>query len=236
MARFVDVEAWLAGQLLRQRIVSALQTGTGLGDQFGEITTADFDLQHVTDEFANGGIRAMAGALEISDHRREPRTDQAGSSRRGVDGSIVDLLALAAPASLRAELDHADQFRGQGQFHVLNNFGRQFAGHDGTMTIRALREQVFEALIDLIGRQERPLVTRVLGLSAAFAFFPVRRFVLGFFDDVARRRLGGVGGVLFGCCEFRLQLRNLGLELFKLLFQNGASCARVRPCGRHDAI
>jgi len=65
----------------------------------------------------------MTGAFEASDQGGEPRTDQAGTARCFVDGSIVDLLAFAAPARLGAEFDHPNEFRRDGQIDLLNNFG-----------------------------------------------------------------------------------------------------------------
>ena len=66
MAGFVDIQAWLVGQLLRQRLIGNLQTSTDLGDLFGEETAANVDLQHVTNETTDGGIGAMAGALLLA--------------------------------------------------------------------------------------------------------------------------------------------------------------------------
>src|SRR4051812_9180097 len=74
--------------------------------------------------------RRMTSAFEISDQGGEPRPDPPGPACGGVDGRVVDLLALAAPASLRAKLDDGDRFAGRRQFDLPQDLGRQFAGHD----------------------------------------------------------------------------------------------------------
>ena len=119
---------------------------------------------------------------------------------------------------------------------MLNDFGWQLAGNDRPETIGALGVVEFEALIDLVAGKRIAIVFGMSGLATAFAFAAVLGFILGIFDNIAGGRLGRIGGVFLGGSKFRLQLRNSRLKLFKLLFPSGASCARVRPCGGHNAI
>jgi len=101
----------------------------------------------------------------------------------------------------------------------------------------------FKEVIDLIRRKGGTFVALVTGLATALSLASALRLVLGLFNDVAGRWFGRIRGVLLGGREFGLQLCHLGLEtrdlrieLFKVSFQCRASCARVRPCGHHDAI
>src|SRR5205807_2650496 len=125
------------GQPLMERIVSVLHAGAGLGDEFGEMAAADREAENIADEFANGGKGTMAAALEVGDQGVEAWPDQTGAALGCVDGRVVNLLAFAAPARLTAKLDDANQFGGFEQIDLLNDLGRQLAGHDGAMTIGA---------------------------------------------------------------------------------------------------
>ena len=177
----------------------------------------------------------MASAFEISDQRREPRADETGTACGFVDRRVVDLLALATPAGMGAKANDRDHLARQRQLDLLNDFGRQLAGHDRSVAVRAL-EAMKIGVVDLVVGKERPLVLGVTGLPAAFSLLAVLWLVLGYLDDVAGGRLRRVGGVFLGGSEFRLQLGNAGAELFKALLQLGASCARLRPCDGHNPI
>src|SRR5260370_29379883 len=83
---FIDVEAWLVGQAIGERIIGVFQADASLGDQFGEVAATDFDGEHVADEFADGGIRTMASAFEITDQHVEPSAEETGASGCSVAG------------------------------------------------------------------------------------------------------------------------------------------------------
>ena len=138
---------------------------------------------------------------------REPGTDQTGTTRGLVERRVMDLLALAAPARMRANANDRDHFTRQRQLDLLNDLGRQFAGHDGSVAVRAFHA-VKLGVINLVIRKHGPLMTRMAWLGTTFAFLAVLGLVLGLLDDVAGRRLGRVGGILFGGGEFRAELRN----------------------------
>src|SRR5260370_1003395 len=235
VAGLIDVEAWLVGQAIGEGLMGILPTGAGLGDEFGEIAATDLDGEHVTDEFADGGIRTMASAFEISDQRGEPSTEEAGAACGFVEGRVVDLFALATPARMGAKANDRNHFTRQGQFDLLNDFGRLLAGNDRSVAVRAF-DAMKIGILNLVIGKERPLVTRMAWLPAAFSFLAVLWLVFGLLDDVAGGGLRRVGGVLLGSREFRLQLRNAGVKWFKPLLQLGASCARLRPCDVHNAI
>ena len=90
--------------------------------------------------------------------------------------------------------------------------------------------------IDFVVRKLIALVDLMTRLSADLTFLAVLRWNLGLLDNIAGGRLRRVALVLLGGGEFSLQLRNLALELFKVLLQIGASCARLRRCNGHNAI
>ena len=93
---------------------------------------------------------------------------------------------------------------------LLNDFGRQFAGHDRPVAIGTL-DAVQIGVIDLVVGKEGTLVPWMSWLAAAFPLLGT--LGLGRFDDVAGRRLGGVAGVLLGGGEFRFDLRKPNLKL-----------------------
>ena len=70
------------------------------------------------------------------------------------------------------------------------------------------RQFVLEGLVDLVGLERFALMFRVSGLSARLAFFSTPLGCgLGWFNDIAGRRLGGVGRILS-------RLGKLGFKLF----------------------
>ena len=170
----------------------------------------------------------------VSDERGEARSHESGAACGFVDGSVMNLLAFATPAGVRTKPDHSDHFAGQLQFDLLNHFGRLFAGHDGSVAIGTFEATKVDKL-DRVLSKRGSLVFRMSRLSAAFALAAVLGLGFGLLDNVAGRRLRRIGRVFLGGGQFRLQLHNSNLELVQLLLQNGASCARVRPCNRHNA-
>jgi hypothetical protein len=88
----------------------------------------------------------------------------------------VDLLALATPARMGANANDRDHFARQRQFNSLNDFGRHFAGHDSSVAVRAF-DAMKLGVVHLVIGKERPLVTRMAWLPAAFSFLAVLWFV-----------------------------------------------------------
>src|ERR1019366_9973405 len=123
----------------------------------------------------------MTGALEVSDQAREAWTHQTGATRRLINGSIVDLLALATPTRMRAKPDDGDHLAGQEQIDLLQDFGRALARHDGPMAIGAFDAVQFDE-IDFVVRKGFPLVKLMIQLSANFSFLAVLRGIFGFLD------------------------------------------------------
>ena len=121
----------------------------------------------------------MASAFEIGDQRGEPRTDQAGTAGGCVEGCVVHLLALAAPARMGAKADDRDHFARQRHFDLLDDFGRQFARHHGAVAIRAL-DAMKIAVIDLVIRKDGRSCFGWPGCPPRFRFLPCFGGSLGF--------------------------------------------------------
>lgn len=177
----------------------------------------------------------MTGALEKSDQAREAWPHQTGATRRFLQGSIMDLLALATPTRMRAKPDDGDRLAGQEQIDLLKDFGRVFAGHDGPMAIGTFEAVQFDE-IDFIVRKRFAQVKLMIRLATDFSIRAILRWFLGGLDQIAGGRLGSVARILLGGGKFRLHLGQPSSEFRKLLFQRVASCARLRPCNGHDAI
>ena len=166
----------------------------------------------------------MASTFEISDQRSEPSAEKAGAARGFIERRVVDLLALFAPASVGAKANDRDHLARQGKFDLLNDFGRQFAGHDRSVAVRAFDAMKIGVGHLVIGK-ERPLVPWMAWLPTAFSFLAVLWLVCGFLDDVAGGRLGGVGGILAE------PLFEVGDSLLKGLHQPGDGHLRLgRKC------
>src|ERR1700686_5023841 len=92
------------------------------------------------------------------------------------------------------------------------------------MTIRAF-DTVELGIIDLVISKGYPFVARMVRLGAAFSLAALLRLILGLLDDITGRRLGRIGGVLFGGGEFSTELCHFRPELVHQLHQSGASLA-----------
>lgn len=133
----------------------------------------------------------MTGAFEISNECGEACADESGPAFGFVDGSIVDLFALATPASMRAKPDHGDHFARHHEIDLLENLGRFFAWHDGTVAIGTFEAMEF-GVVDVLVSKRRSLVQRMAGLSADLTFATVFRLGLGLLDKIAGGGLGRV--------------------------------------------
>src|SRR5207253_1525506 len=142
---------------------------------------------------ADGGIRTVASAFEISDQCCEPSAEQTRAACGLVEGSVVDLFALATPVRVGAKTNDRDHFGRQRQFDLLDNFGWQFAGHDRSVAIGTFGAVKF-GVVDLIIGKEGPLVPRMSGLAAPLAFLAVLGLIFWFLDDVAGRGFRRVAG------------------------------------------
>lgn len=133
----------------------------------------------------------MAAALEISDQAGETWAHQAGTLRRGIHGSIVDLFALVTPTGMRAKPDHGDHLARHEQIDLLEDFGRILARHDGSMTIGTFDAvQVDE--IDFVVGKRFTLMKLMPWLCADLAFLAVFGWSFRFLDKIAGGRLGRV--------------------------------------------
>ena len=90
-----------------------------------------------------------------------------------------------------AKPDDGDHFRGHNQVKLLEHLGWLFAGHDGSMAIGACKAKKVSIINVVIG-EGRPFMTRVVRLPAALSLAAVGWLIVGLFDEIAGRWLGGV--------------------------------------------
>lgn len=236
VSSFVDVEDFLIGQASGEVVVGAGHAVRNLGDDFGEIAATDFDAEEIAEEAFDGGVRAVAGAFEITDQGGKSRPCEPGPGGRRIESRVMDLLALAAPDRMRANAGDRDHFGRQRQIDLLNDFGGQLAGSDRPMTIGTLGTDDF-GVMDVGVVEGIAKLGFVSGLGSAFATAAVigLGFRLVLLAEVAGGRLGGVAGILFQRSDLGLETRDFGSQLLDQVHQSVASCARGHPCCCHDA-
>ena len=119
------------------------------------------------------------------------------------------MIALTVFAPVLMLVVFGDEERFFDEFDLLVFF-RLFASRfEFSATLGTGVEFEFDGLVELILGAGSAKILFVSFLTADFPFLATAVFIFGRFDDVGRRRLGGVAGILFESSDFGFELLNL---------------------------
>jgi hypothetical protein len=119
--RLIDVQPILAGQGRQQLLVGPLQRLADLGEDLGQLTSADGNADHVAQELADGGEGGVTDALEVRDQGGQPRAEQAPRLDGCGQGRLVEPGAVVAPVPGAGVL--LDGQRGLLEVDLLHHLG-----------------------------------------------------------------------------------------------------------------
>ncbi len=194
------------------------------------------------DHLANTAFAIVAGTTEVSHHRGQAWPD-AMRAHAGRDGSVVQRAATRAVPRMALVLGDASGDRRQfgdlvpGRLRVV----RPGLLRQGAVATPAVRRQVANDLMNLLGRQADGRGGRMAGLSARFAAGGLLDDGLGRIGRVGRGRQRGIAGVLsqagLQVAHERLQFGDTPLQLATtgtapLGHASSLQAARLRSCAR----
>ena len=211
-AGFIDVQNRRGAHMLAQFVIRRLKRRADAGNHVAQETSGNRQPQNVPGKILQSAVGRMQRPFHVRRQCRQAGSEQGVAGRAlgqiGIDNPVADRTAFGIPTMF------GDPDRLFHQFGLLMNsrFQKRLAGE-----VVALGTMIWNMLINLIdliqgkGLTMNPVVS---GLTALLSRLAVGRLGLGRFNDVRRRRFGGIRGI------FRKFSELLGKKC-DFLFQRG---------------
>src|ERR1700722_18855875 len=187
---------------MQQFLVGLLQRFGDLADNLDQLAAGDGHTHNVPQKRPDGREGRVAGSFHEGNQGRQLRPRQ--TTALDVDGhwSGVTLVAPIAPERGKGVLLDGDRWL----LHVnlLDNYWWVTRCPQGATAVGTASKLVSLEVSDLLRWKGDSVVFGVSGLAPNGSFDTLGYGWLGL-DNVRGRGLGGVGGVLLGCCQLFLQ-------------------------------
>ena len=217
VAGFVDVKMRFTRQLRDEFGVRFRHCIACLANLFGKKASRNLERHGIGEEVAHRCVGHVSATFEPRGQRDELRSEEAGffDFRRQV-GAVITLTMLA-PRPCLLKFGHDERFLDE--LDLLMNFRRLVGGLEFSAARRTGIELEFDGLVDLRRVEGLAKILLVTFLTAGLAFLAVattltfRLGVLRWLDNIGRRRLRRVAGMLLKRGNGRVKHNNFGFEL-----------------------